>query len=129
MLVGKGMQGGGEWRGERKWDDCNSIINKLLLKKVKQNFSQKNQVMTDWTILCCTSLFHPQNCPYRIKLTLCLQYSLRATYMWNALAFCRKMLRLLLIWVVPLLISSITLTPILRAQKQQNRILMYQALS
>ena len=34
MWVGGGVQGRGEWnKDEKKWDNCNSIINKTYLKK------------------------------------------------------------------------------------------------
>ena len=29
MLVGGGVQDGGEYKGEKKWDKCNSVINKI----------------------------------------------------------------------------------------------------
>ena len=32
MLVGGGVHGRGELRGEKKWDNYNSIINKIYLK-------------------------------------------------------------------------------------------------
>ena len=34
MWEGEGGQDGVEWEGE--WDNCNSIINKYILKKVKK---------------------------------------------------------------------------------------------
>ena len=33
MLVGGVVQGGGENKREKKWDKCNSIINKICLKR------------------------------------------------------------------------------------------------
>ena len=33
MLEGVGVVGGGRQRGEKEWDNCNSIINKIYLKK------------------------------------------------------------------------------------------------
>ena len=34
MLVGEGCRAEGE-KGEKKWDGCNSIINKIYFKKIK----------------------------------------------------------------------------------------------
>ena len=33
MLVGEQVQGGEKLRGGEKWDNCNSIINKIHVKK------------------------------------------------------------------------------------------------
>ena len=38
MLVGGDVEGGGN-KGEKKWDNCNSIIHKIYVKK--RNFEQK----------------------------------------------------------------------------------------
>ena len=47
MLVERGIQGGGGERGE-KWDNCNSIINKIFLKmkfgKKKYNKGVKHMI-------------------------------------------------------------------------------------
>ena len=40
IMVGEGMQGGGGIK-EGEWDNCNSIINKIYLKKKTQGQSQK----------------------------------------------------------------------------------------
>ena len=37
----RGVQGGGEWRGGKKWDNCNRIINKTYLKIRKSKKTEK----------------------------------------------------------------------------------------
>ena len=39
-LCDGGVKGGGEERGRKKWDNCNSIINKIYFKNVKESNNQ-----------------------------------------------------------------------------------------
>ena len=48
MLVRGGMQGRGE-KGEKKWDNCNSIINKIYLKMKKKGSCLEMQNLLNQT--------------------------------------------------------------------------------
>ena len=44
MLVGRSVQGGGE-QGKKKWDNCNSIINKIYFKNKEKRKKEVKYIM------------------------------------------------------------------------------------
>ena len=57
--AGGGVQGRGEKGEEQKWDRCNSIINKIYLKFLK-NKTRKKVNIIQLVIACIIRIWHDQ---------------------------------------------------------------------
>ena len=47
-------------KGKKKWDNCNSIINKIYLKKKKVGIAQKEVVSPLHIVLCDSEVLHTE---------------------------------------------------------------------